>query len=66
VIILGQTNTAQYTRAFWQSTHTTAAGATFVSPGSGARLTAQDTDAVRFLFESGDITSGGYAVYGLI
>jgi hypothetical protein len=27
--------------------------------------TAQDTDAVRFLFASGNITSGTYAVYGL-
>lgn len=33
--------------------------------GSGRRLTAQDTDAVRFLFETGNIASGKYAVYGV-
>jgi hypothetical protein len=33
--------------------------------GEGMRATAQDTDAVRFLFSSGNISSGTYAVYGL-
>jgi len=32
--------------------------------GYGRRRTAQDTDAVRFLFESGNITSGNWALYG--
>ncbi len=32
---------------------------------AGSRETSQDTDAVRFLFETGNITSGKYAVYGL-
>lgn len=32
---------------------------------TGHRVNAQDTDAVRFLFESGNIASGKYAVYGL-
>lgn len=32
--------------------------------GSGARNAAQDTDAVRFLFSSGNIASGDYAMYG--
>lgn len=31
---------------------------------NGYRNTAQDTDAVRFLFSSGNIASGKYAVYG--
>jgi hypothetical protein len=34
--------------------------------GAGMLLTAQDTDAVQFLFTSGDIASGNYAVYGLL
>jgi hypothetical protein len=36
-----------------------------LNDGCGSRLTAQDTDAVRFLFESGNIASGNYAVYGM-
>jgi hypothetical protein len=32
---------------------------------SGRRVVAQDTDAIRFLFSSGNIASGKYAVYGL-
>jgi len=34
--------------------------------GGGAQEAAQDTDAIRFLFSSGNIASGDYAVYGLI
>ena len=33
--------------------------------GVGGRTANQDTDAVRFLFSSGNISSGDYAVYGL-
>jgi hypothetical protein len=33
--------------------------------GVGGRTASQDTDAVRFLFSSGNISSGDYAVYGL-
>ncbi len=33
--------------------------------GSGSRLTAQDTDAIRFMFSTGNIAAGNYAVYGL-
>jgi len=34
--------------------------------GGGQRNTAQDTDAVRFLMSSGNISSGSYAVYGYV
>lgn len=34
--------------------------------GHGAREAAQNTDAVRFLFSSGNITSGKYAVVGVL
>ncbi len=33
--------------------------------GAGVRVAAQDTDAVRFLFHSGNIASGRYKLYGL-
>ena len=36
-----------------------------VQVGAGGRRTSQDTDAVQFLFESGNITSGKWALYGL-
>lgn len=32
--------------------------------GAGSREAAQDTNAVRFLFSSGDIAAGNYALYG--
>jgi hypothetical protein len=34
--------------------------------GGGAREAAQDTDALRFLFSSGNITSGIWAAYGML
>jgi hypothetical protein len=66
--ILGQTNTARWCRARWES-HLISSAATpagTMMNGGGARETAQDTDAVRFLFSSGNIASGDYAVYGLL
>jgi hypothetical protein len=49
--------------AYYVNNAVTPAG-TFIS-GGGAKETAQDTDAVRFLFGSGNIAEGNYAVYGL-
>ena len=37
----------------------------FNAGGHGGHKTAQDVDAVRFLANSGNLSSGGYAVYGL-
>ena len=37
---------------------------TFRAFGAGRLTQAQDTDAVRFLFESGNIASGSWALYG--
>lgn len=34
--------------------------------GGGGYKTAQDTDAIRILFSSGNIASGNYALYGLV
>lgn len=65
--LFNQTNTAVWPRVQFQSTWF---GSTvtdiFNSAGAGQREVAQDTDAVRFLFETGNITSGTYAVYGLV
>jgi hypothetical protein len=44
----------------------TASGASKVGIGTGTRETAQDTDAMRVLFESGNIASGNWALYGLL
>lgn len=41
-----------------------ASGAGEQSLVNGYRVTAQDTDAVQFLFESGNISSGKWALYG--
>lgn len=69
VTLFNQTATGRMPRVSFQSGYYSAQttnGTAVTQSGCGARLTAQDTDAVRFLFESGNITSGNYAVYGLI
>ena len=65
--LLGQTNTATWNRIFGTAYMIDSSGTpngNIVTFG-GARETAQDTDAIRFLFSSGNITSGSYTVYGL-
>jgi hypothetical protein len=48
-------------------THDSAVGSRVArSMGAGSREAAQNTDAIRFLFSSGNITSGKYAVYGIL
>lgn len=66
VDLMDQTNTGRYPRAHivgavWFGATVTD---TFQARGGGHLEVAQDTDAVRFLFESGNIASGKYAVYG--
>lgn len=63
-----QTSTALWTKAFWFGSMVDNAGtpSLYTFQGAGTRRTAQDTDAVRFLFSAGNITSGDYAVYGLL
>jgi len=41
-------------------------GSPFIVNGAAARLASQDTDAVRFLFSSGNITSGTIRMYGIV
>lgn len=43
-----------------------AAGGINLISGTGARLANQDTDAIRFMFNTGNITSGTIRMYGVI
>jgi len=65
ITILDQINTAIKTK-FWANLTTYGSGDFAVHcASSGHRNTAQDTDAVRLFFSSGNISTGKYAVYGL-
>lgn len=56
---------ARFTRARVISSYHSASGTLVSQTGDGQRETAQDTDAVRFLFEGGgNIASGKWALYG--
>lgn len=67
VTLLNQTSGAFWTRithaGYWVDSVATPGGA--FGSGGGAKETAQDTDAIRFMFSSGSISAGNYAVYGL-
>lgn len=60
-----QTSTTFNPQVLWLGTFVNNAGTVNSITGAGHRTTAQDTDAVRFLFSSGNISVGDYAVYGL-
>jgi hypothetical protein len=68
VKILNQTSTAFWTKAEWKGHYISNAATPGGNEihGGGAREAAQDTDAVRFQFSSGNIAAGNYAVYGLL
>ena len=53
-----------YTRARFSTAYQTAAALLAQMHGAGQRAAAQDTDAIRILFESGNIASGSWALYG--
>jgi hypothetical protein len=65
--LLDQANTALRPTIHYQATYqdsaTPARG--LMIAGSGTRLAAQDTDAIRFLFSSGNLSTGRYDVYGM-
>lgn len=65
--LLSPSDATQNSRIMWLGSVRSSAAtpATLSLYGSGAREAGQDTDAVRFLFSSGNITSGHYALYGL-
>ena len=64
ISIYDQANTAVYTKAFWDGVlfSDTSFGGHF--KGGAMQETAQDTDAIRLLFSSGNIASGKWALYG--
>ena len=66
--MLNQTSAAFWSRLMHQGyfINSDATPAGVYSTGGGAQETAQDTDAIRFLFSTGNISAGNYAVYGLI
>lgn len=66
ITLLNQTNTAFFCRAMWTAFNTNSFGNGAAYIGGGSREVAQDTDAVRFLFSTGNIGACNYAVYGLI
>lgn len=56
---------AAHCRIVWDATYADNAGLTRKINGSGARLSAADVDAVRFLMSSGNLASGEIRMYGL-
>jgi hypothetical protein len=68
VKLMNQTSAAQWSRVTYDGTYidNQATQRVWRVAGSGARRAAQDTDAVRFLFDSGNLSTGTYAVYGLL
>lgn len=57
--------TGRFPRARWEFSYFGATQQdTFQGSGSGSRENAQNTDAARFFFESGNIASGNWALYG--
>jgi hypothetical protein len=66
ITVLGQTNTAIKPRIGSDFFTYFNSDVPVRSVGTGVRLAAQDTDAIRILFASGNIASGSYAVYGLV
>lgn len=55
-----------YTRVVGKLDYDNSSGNEFLVIVGGRRTTAQDTDAVRFLFSSGNITSGTIRMFGVI
>jgi hypothetical protein len=66
VELLGQTSTARWSQMFFSGSAVDSQATPVFSQnnGGGTRRTAQDTDAIRFLFSTGNIASGTYRVYG--
>ncbi len=65
--LLNPASTARNSRIFGHAVKrdSNATPLTAQSLFAGAREAAQDTDAIRFLFSSGNIAAGNYAVYGI-
>ena len=66
VEITGAPSASVFTEMRGHWTYWNTAGAMVQVSGGGARLSAADVDAVRFLFSAGNITSGTIRMYGVI
>ncbi len=66
VTLLNQTSAAFWSRVTHQGFYINSLGNATTISGGGNLETAQDTDAVRFSFATGNISDGNYAVYGLV
>lgn len=66
VEILNPASASLFTRASFRTSYMTSdsPAQNAFSVGSGARKTAQDTDALRLLFDNGNIASCSWAIYG--
>lgn len=62
--LLNQTATGIWPKVTYLTSSVDATGNTTINSGTGILETAQDTDAIRFLFESGNISTGNWALYG--
>ncbi len=65
VVELFNRTTTNKTRVLWRMTTVATGPGAVYTAGSGHRAASQDTDAVRFLMSSGNITGCSYAVYGI-
>jgi hypothetical protein len=66
ITLFGQTDTAIRPRIGYVTNYIDSSARSAWVIGTGIRDAAQDTDAIRFLFSSGNISSGSYAVYGYV
>ena len=62
--LLDTTNAAVLTRLNWSGSYLDTAGAITHTYGCTGRAIAQDTDAIRINFSSGNIASGAWELYG--
>jgi hypothetical protein len=58
------TSAAFWSRVQWQVVYSGVNDEFFYAIGAGGRTATQDTDAIRFLFSSGNIAEGNWALYG--
>lgn len=59
-------DTGSQTRLFFRGTYENPTSVTNHCSGMGKRIATQDTDAIRFLFSTGNITSGTIRMYGIL
>jgi hypothetical protein len=63
--LYNQTSTSLWTQFSWSGSYLSTSADLIQVSGSGVRTTANDVTGLRFLFSSGNISAGNYAIYGL-